>query len=224
MEISKEIEAGQAIYSKPVLSIYDLWVLGISNQYIWKCPTSTLLKHFNQHVTPNHLDVGVGTGYFLDHCQFPPGKIRIGLLDLNQNSLHQTAKRIKRYEPTLYKYNALAKLDIDTAPYDSISLNYLFHCLPGSLLEKLTVLDNLSHLLSKNGTVFGATILSQGVKKSSIATRLMAIYNKKGVFNNDQDSYQDLKNYLSDKYVSHEITVKGCVAMFSASVNASVDV
>jgi len=111
VEISKEIEAGQAIYSKPVLSIYDLWVLGISNKYIWKCPTSHLLKHFNQHITSNHLDVGVGTGYFLDHCQFPTGKTRIGLLDLNQNSLDQAAKRIERYQPTQYQYNVLDKLD-----------------------------------------------------------------------------------------------------------------
>ena len=39
MGVSKEqIAAGQAVYTKRMLSAYDFLVLGISNSLIWKCP------------------------------------------------------------------------------------------------------------------------------------------------------------------------------------------
>ena len=53
MQISKEVENGQAVYSKLILSIYDLWVLGISNKYIWKCPTKKLINHYNDNISSN---------------------------------------------------------------------------------------------------------------------------------------------------------------------------
>lgn len=55
--------AGAAVYSKPLLSGYDLWVLGFSNTFVWRCPTRLLLEFYNEHISGNHLDVGVGTGY-----------------------------------------------------------------------------------------------------------------------------------------------------------------
>jgi len=40
MGVSKEqIAAGQAVYTKRMLSAYDFLVLGISNSLIWKCPS-----------------------------------------------------------------------------------------------------------------------------------------------------------------------------------------
>ena len=69
MIISKEVEAGQAIYTKPVLMIYDWWVLGFSNSFIWQHPTRHLVDLYQTYTTHNHLDIGVGTGYFLDKCE-----------------------------------------------------------------------------------------------------------------------------------------------------------
>jgi ubiquinone/menaquinone biosynthesis C-methylase UbiE len=63
--MNKDAIAGQAVYSKPVLSIYDIWVLGFSNHFLWKCPTKLISKQFADLATKNHLDVGVGTGYYL---------------------------------------------------------------------------------------------------------------------------------------------------------------
>jgi len=48
---------------QPLLSGYDLWVLGFSNTFVWRCPTRLLLEFYNEHISGNHLDVGVGTGY-----------------------------------------------------------------------------------------------------------------------------------------------------------------
>ena len=211
---SKEVEDGQAVYSKFVLSIYDLWVLWISNRFIWKCPTYKLLEFFNKYVTTNHLDIGVGSGYFLDHCRFPSGTIRLGLMDLNRNSLEVTGKRVNRYKPEMYRLNVLETIGQEIEPFDSISLNYLFHCLPGRLSEKLVVLDNVDHLLNDNGIVFGSTILQQGVKRSCFAKQLMNLYNRKGVFCNKLDDIEDLNQFLLKKYTSCQIIVEGCVDLF----------
>ena len=59
----KQVEAGQVVYSKSMLAIYD-WLFRFSNRLIWKCPSSKILALYDRHVTANHLDVGVGTGYF----------------------------------------------------------------------------------------------------------------------------------------------------------------
>lgn len=217
MRISKEAEKGQAVYSKLVLAIYDLWVLGITNRFIWKCPTQKLLGLFNEKVTSNHLDVGVGTGYFLERCRFPSESIRLGLMDLNINSLDFAAQRLKYYAPEKYKHNVLEAFDQNIKPFNSISMNYLLHCLPGSFHEKLKVLDNIDHLLNDNGTLFGATILQQDVEMNFLAGKLMNIYNRKGVFSNAHDNIEYLKEFLSRKYKSSKVVIEGCVAIFGAT-------
>lgn len=58
--------AGQAVYSSINLKLYDLIVLGISNRFIWRCPTRDILALYDTHVTDDHLDVGVGTGWYLE--------------------------------------------------------------------------------------------------------------------------------------------------------------
>lgn len=216
LKISEEVNRGQAVYSKLILAIYDLWVLGISNRFIWKCPTAIQLEHFNQNVTSNHLDIGVGTGYFLEHCRFSTESVRLGLMDLNQNSLEVTGKRLNKYNPEIYQFNVLEAIDLDIEPFDSISLNYLFHCLPGSFPEKLVVLDNIDRLLKDKGILFGATILQQDVAVSYLAEKLMDIYNRKGIFCNAQDKLEELDKFLAKKYRSYEISTEGCVAIFRA--------
>ncbi|OBQ46424.1 class I SAM-dependent methyltransferase [Halodesulfovibrio spirochaetisodalis] len=215
MKNSQAIHAGQAIYTKPVLSLYDIWVLGISNSCIWRCPTKYLRQHFRTHVTLNHMDVGVGTGYFLDKCLLEQ-KRRLALLDLNNNSLESAANRVERFKPEIYQANVLSPLNLPCKPFDSISINYLFHCLPGAIKDKAVLLDYLSEYLSDGGKIFGSTILSHGVHQNFAAQKLMAIYNSKGIFSNTRDHRTGLREALEERFTNVEIEVKGCVAMFSA--------
>lgn len=78
----------------------------------------------------------MGTGYFLDHCQFPSAQPRLGLLDLNAHCLAHARQRIARYQPETYQASVLEPLNLNTQPFDSISLNYVLHCLPGSFPGK----------------------------------------------------------------------------------------
>lgn len=61
----------------------------------------------------NHLEVGVGTGYFLDRSSFPVPEPRLALLDLNPHWLKHTEARLARYTPEVYRANALVPGDLE---------------------------------------------------------------------------------------------------------------
>jgi SAM-dependent methyltransferase len=148
---------GAAPYTPLTLALYDLAVLGFSNSVVWQCPSSVLLDFYNQHISDQHLDIGVGTGYFLDRCRFPTTAPKIALFDLNPHSLAKSAKRLRRYDPSCYKGNVLQRIDIGMSGFDSISLNYLLHCLPGNLASKAIVFEHVKPLLRDGGVIFGST-------------------------------------------------------------------
>jgi hypothetical protein len=208
--------AGQAIYTPATLALYDLVVLTLSNPLVWRCPTSRILQLYDRHATDNHLDVGVGTGWYLDRCRFPGLAPRIGLLDLNPNSLAAAARRIARYRPEQHQADALRPLAISATPFRSIALTYLLHCLPGDIAGKAVVFDNLAPLLAPEGVMFGATLLSAGVERSAAARALMRLYNRKGVFSNASDSAEALHAALRQRFRSVEVEIVGCAALFVA--------
>ena len=212
---AEQLSAGQAIYTRRVLAAYDLIVLGLSNRFAWQCPTPRLVAHYNQYVTANHLDVGVGTGYFLDHCRFPSSAPRIALLDLNQNTLDFAAQRISRYKPEIYRRNLLEPIEIDGAKFDSVGINYVLHCLPGSIETKAVAFDYLKALMNANAVVFGSTLLQGNVPRNWLAKRLMAVYNKQGIFTNEHDTLDGLKRALSERFRDVSVEVVGCAALFS---------
>lgn len=216
LAISDATHAGQAVYSPLTLKIYDLLVLALSNSLVWKCPTRQILRLYDEHVADDHLDVGVGTGWYLDHCRFPSAKPRIGLLDLNASSLAAAAKRIERYRPQQFRADVLQLIAIDARPFGSIALTYLLHCLPGSIADKAVAFDNLMPLLKPGGTMFGATLLSSGVPVSRAGRKLMGTYNGKGIFSNAADSLDGLQQALHARFDEVEVKTLGCGALFVA--------
>ncbi|MGJ0454053.1 MAG: class I SAM-dependent methyltransferase [Methylocystis sp.] len=218
---TEQIHAGQAVYTPNMLAIYDVLVLGLSNRWIWKCPTPRLLAHYDRHVSGNHLDVGVGTGYFLDRCRFPTATPRLALMDLNRDALQFSARRIARYRPEIYVRNVLEKIDFDGAKFDSLGVNYLLHCLPGDMATKARAFDFLSPLMNPGAVVFGSTLLQGGASRSFAAQRLMAFYNSKGVFSNTQDDLETLTRELEKRFSAVSVETVGCAALFSAAVKGS---
>src|SRR4051812_42286340 len=124
MDISAEqIRASQAPYNKPMLALYDFIVHWFSSNFLWKCPAHHILELYDQHVSDNHLDVGVGTGYFLDRCTFPSAHPRLGLMDLNPNCLEVTARKLIRYNPEVYRTNVLEPIKLEVPKFDTIGLS-----------------------------------------------------------------------------------------------------
>ena len=210
-----DTHAGQASYTPAVLRIYDLFVLGFSSSYAWRCPLGLLREHYQRHITSKHLDVGVGTGWFLDHCQFPTPKPELHLLDLNPNTLHHVSMRIARYAPVVHRGDVMQPIEL--APrFESIGLNYVLHCLPGNMASKSVAIANLARLLAPSGTLFGSTILARDVTHNFIARRLTAIYNRKGIFGNRTDDLDGLRRALEGSFGDVDICMRGCVALFAA--------
>ena len=211
-----EVEAGQRVYTPFTLRVYDLFVLGFSNRFVWRCRSSKMLERYESHVGARHLDVGVGTGWFLDHCRWPVERPQITLLDLNENSLSTASDRIRRYAPATVQANVLGPVDLGDSRFDSIGANFLFHCLPGELEWKTTsVASNLRPYLASGGVFFGSTILGRGVTHNLLGRRLMRLYNRKGIFANLEDTQEGLENGLASELTDVEIEVVGAVALFA---------
>lgn len=214
--MKEPIQSGAQIYSKPALFLYDFFVLKFSNSLAWKCPSRILLNLYNQHISTNHLDIGVGTGYFLDRCTFL-NTPKISLLDLNPNTLEVSARRIRRYQPQRHLADILKPISLDLT-FDSIAINFLLHCLPGDMLSKEIVFKNVRSLLNKNGVVFGATILGDKSQANFLAKKLLTIYNAKKIFSNSKDTLEDLALLLAKNFKQYSLKQQGHVALFSAHI------
>lgn len=218
MESKKEndIKRSQAIYTKSFLNFYDLLVLGFFCRFIWRCPSYHILEQYNQYVSANHLDIGVGTGYFLDHCRFPVGNPRLALMDLNSNSLEKSKKRLERYNPEVYRRNVLELDAANLSSFDSIALTNLLHCLPGTMKTKGVVFENVRSLLNSGGVVFGSTILWKGVDNSFLARYYINVDNAAGIMTNKQDDLDSLKHNLEKYFSESSLKTIGSIALFWA--------
>jgi hypothetical protein len=211
-----EVEAGQRVYTPLVLRAYDLFVLGFSNRFVWRCRSSNMLTRYDQYVGARHLDVGVGTGWFLDRCRWPVEAPSITLLDLNENALSTASQRLRRYTPATVQSNALEPVELGDSRFDSIAANYLFHCLPGGLEWKsATVASNLTPYLASGGVLFGSTILGRGVDHNLLGRRLLRLYNRKGIFSNLEDDQRGLEQGLASQLTDVSVEVVGAVALFA---------
>lgn len=94
-----DVMAGHRVYTTRFLSAYDPVVLGWFSNTAWRCRAAVLTGRYDTHVSANHLDVGVGTGYFLDRCTFPAPRPRLALMDLNPARLEVASRRVSRFEP-----------------------------------------------------------------------------------------------------------------------------
>lgn len=218
LSVAPDVVAGAAAYTARMLTVYDAFVLGVSNQFIWECPTQRLLEQYNRHVTSNHLEVGVGSGYFLDNCRFPTASPKLMLADLNTDCLAYAARRIQRYAPRTCIANVLDPLPAEIEPVDSIGLTYVLHCLPGPLQRKRAALTNLRQRLRPNGVLFGATAIGSGVPHNLLARAMMWNYNRMGIMDTSSDSLQGLQDMLRDEFPAVSMSVVGAILLFSARV------
>lgn len=221
MNASISTERGAAVYTPLTLKLYDWWVLGVSNRFAWQCPTDTvLLPFFRKHMGRRHLDVGVGTGFYLAHAGVSPDT-QLTLMDLNENSLRAAAQR-SGLQPACIRHDVFQPLPLSAdTKFDSMSLFYLLHCLPGTLADKETVIEHLKAHLAPSGVLYGATILGDGAGHNWFGQRLMALYNRKGIFGNKTDSVDALAAMLKRHFKEVNVRREGKVALFTAALPAT---
>ncbi|MGI5532192.1 class I SAM-dependent methyltransferase [Streptomyces syringium] len=214
--LDQDVIEGQSGYTKSFLNLYDLAVFRGTAPLCWRCPPATSRQMYDTCVGAEHLEIGVGTGYLLDHARFPVPDPRITLADLNPNSLAHTAHRLRRYDVRTVRANVLEPLPVPEKSFDSVGMSYLLHCVPGSLKEKGIALAHAGAAVRPGGVVFGATVLSGGVPVTFAGRRMMEWLNKQGVFHNEQDTYEDLRDQLETHFDRYQLTVRGCVGIWRA--------
>jgi SAM-dependent methyltransferase len=207
---------GSGIYGAITLRYYDLGVLRLSCRFLWRCPSRVVLDLYRRNVTANHLEAGVGTGYFPDRVAFPAANPRLALLDLSESSLAFAARRLARYEPAVYRADVLAPLERPIEPFDSIGLNFLLHCLPGPISRKAAAFDTLGGLLKPGGAIFGSTLLMKGQGIPRLARIWMRFYNAAGIFDNAADTIDDLRAELEARFDDVHVERRGALALFRA--------
>lgn len=217
----EDVYRGAAVYTPLILSIYDLLVIRFENHFVWRCPSDKILAFYNRHISARHLDVGVGTGYFLDKAQIPSPSPVVALLDLSPHSLKAAACRLRRYQPMTYQANVLEPLPFNLPQFDSIGMNFLLHCLPGDLKTKGVVFKHLTPCLAPDGVLFGSTILGEGVTFGLLGSLFMSVYNsslhpKIRVLNNRHDCLEDLESSLQTYFQEYTTELIGTVAFFTA--------
>jgi SAM-dependent methyltransferase len=210
-------ESGASVYSPTILKLYDFGVLGLSNRFVWQCPTKTvLLPFYKEHLGLKHLDVGVGTGFYIARAGLTRSH-QVSLLDLNENSLRAAAAQVRQAKVRTFMRDVMqpSSEPADTG-YDSISLFYLLHCLPGTMDDKEIAIANLKHYLSKDGVLYGATILGDEAAHNPIGRMLLKLYNSKGVFHNMADTLDNLQRMLRRQFRDVQIQRHNKVALFVA--------
>ena len=147
----------QQEYTPAFLRVYDVVVLGAFCRVLWRCPASEVIADYERLVSRRHLEIGPGTGYFLDKARLPDD-LDLTLADPNPAALDRAARRLARYSPTTVELDVRKPLPV-SGPYESVGMNGVLHCLPGPIERKASAVQSVAAVLADDGVLFGGTIV-----------------------------------------------------------------
>jgi hypothetical protein len=100
--------------------------------------------------------------------------------------------------------------------FESVTLFYLLHCLPGPIERKKVLFENLREYLADDGILHGATISDKGVKHNLFGKFLMLFLNTVGIFGNWGESEEGYEAALKENFEDVDVRVVGVVLLFTA--------
>lgn len=198
------------------LNVYDLLVVRGFAPLIWGCEPQRVVDHYNQFVTANHVDIGVGTGFFLDRCRFPENTPRLALVDQRKTCLDFTARRLARYSPQTWQRDVTVPFDLPTDKFDSLCLGGILHCLNGTVAEKARVFDHITPLLCSGARVFGYTLVQNHIEGSLRRQSLNYVLNQLRVISNRSDTHAAFSKELYARFSHCRLEHQGAFLLFSA--------
>ncbi|MCV0403795.1 MAG: class I SAM-dependent methyltransferase [Chloroflexi bacterium] len=190
-------------------------ILGFFTRVVWRCPTTLLVERYRRHIRPQHLDVGPGTGYFLERAGLPPGA-QVTILDPNVNVLEHASGRLTALDITAVEADVLKPLPLDRT-FDSAALHGVIHCLPGPLTRKAAAVANVAAVLAPTGVLFGASILGSSGSHTWLSQRILTANNRRGIFDNLGDTQEGLREMLGASFRHVELETVGSMAIFAAT-------
>ncbi len=216
--------AGQSEYTPFFLRIYDPVILGVLTRFVWRCPTSRLVEPYRRYTQPGHLDVGPGTGYFLERASLPEDSA-VTLLDPNPNVLDYASRRLRHLKGSTVEADVCKPLPVD-GPFASAAMNGVIHCLPGPLSRKAGAVSNVAAVLAPSGVFFGSTILGTSGNHNRLGRSILDRNNQRGIFDNLDDTEAGLREILGSSFGRVDLQIVGSMAIFTATdprPNASAD-
>ena len=214
MDRSDPAYRGQADYNELLLRLYDPLVLGPISRYVWRCPAELGVRMYRQHIRPNHLDVGPGTGYFIDHAGLPAGSA-VTILDPNPSVLRYVSRRLRDLDVTAVEADVLKPLP-PIGPFGSAGFNAVLHCLPGPIDRKAVAVANIASVLAPDGVLFGASVLGRATRHTRVGRAMLTAFNRRGVFDNLDDTKDGIAEILRRSFGQVEIDTCGGLAIFVA--------
>jgi SAM-dependent methyltransferase len=215
MERDDPAYRGQSEYTPFFLKIYDPVILGFFTRVVWRCPTTLLVDRYRRHIRPRHLDVGPGTGYFLQRAGLPSGA-PVTILDPNVNVLEHASRRLAGLDITAVEADVLKPLPLD-GTFDSAALHGVIHCLPGPLSRKAAAVANVASVLAPTGVLFGASLLGPSGQHTWLSRKALDANNRRGIFDNLGDTQEGLGEILEASFEHVELETVGSMAIFAAT-------
>ena len=214
MDKSDPAYRGQAEYTPGFLRLYDPLVLGLFTRVMWRISTPDHVRLYRELIRPNHLDVGPGTGYFLDRAGLPDGS-KVTILDPNPNVLEHATRRLRRLDVTAVQGDVLKPLPVE-GPFESAALSGVLHCLPGPMERKTPAIKHVAQVLAPDGVFFGHTVLGRTAGHSALGRRFLLVVNRRGAFDNLDDTEAGLRDILQRSFREVDIRTAGGGATFVA--------
>jgi SAM-dependent methyltransferase len=202
-------------YNRFLLAIYDPWVLGFMARAVWKVPVPPGVEQYRRLMGRRHLDVGPGTGYFLEKAA-PPDGTEVALLDPNPNVLRKTSRRLAAMHPVTVQADVMKPLPVD-GPFDSAALSFVLHCLRGPMSHKAVAIRNIADVLTPDGVLYGGTVLGLAERHTPQARAFLRFANWLGDFDNLGDTAEGLRQILEESFEKVEVDVVGSTANFTAA-------
>jgi SAM-dependent methyltransferase len=215
MDRSDPAYKGQSGYNAALLAIYDVWVLKFMTRAVWKCPVPPVVTRYRQHLGTRHLDVGPGTGYFIEQAA-PPPETLITLLDPNRHVLTYASKRLAAWRPVVVEADVMKPLPVEGG-FDSAALSFVLHCLREPMSNKAIAIRNIADVLTPEGVLFGGTVLGLSESHTRSARAFLKAANAEGGFDNRDDTVEGLRGILDASFEQVEIERSGSAALFSAT-------
>ena len=206
---------GQAGYNRFMLAIYDPWVIGFMAPVVWRSPVHPGVARYRQHLGRRHLDVGPGTGYFIEKAE-PAEGTEITLLDPNPKVLARSSRRLAALHPATVEADVMKPLPLE-GRFDSAALSFVLHCLRGPQEHKAVAIRNIAAVLEPDGVLFGGTVLGTEARHSRAARGVLRAFNRHGDFDNLGDTADGLREILGRSFGMVDVEVTGSIAHFTAT-------
>jgi len=207
---------GQMFFSTMSHRLYDTGLYKFVTGSIWRCPTALLLDNYADNISNNHLEVGVGSGYFLRRTLCADYLDRLMLSDLNRRCLAKSSSKLAAFAPITLRHNIQRAFPDNVRGFSSVGMNYVLHCIPGRFSANQAIFQNVHAALDKGGVFFGSTLIPGRLGDGIASWLFMRVLNGLGIFNNSNHRVAELKGALEVYFSKVEISMVGNAAVFVA--------